>query len=375
MPRRGGRGDFCSNRLLALLYVAVFSAGGCLLLTSSRTGGGLLEQLGHTGEGTTYPGEPRQRPDTVKKPTMPVTLTTSEPATCQVVVDRPGGIDERYLYERRWVEELTGTCIWTIQECKAAGRCDPLYVISRLHGGNLNKLEKETFGNVRSQKILLHLSDEARQVKFKQNKRQEYARWKQVFRFYYDAEYEDMPSVHWVPLGYASTGFDWSQLSAPILPASQRQNDACFTGNTGNNGKRKDMVQQFETATRMKVQGITRSAGFGAGDREDYVNSMLSSRFCLAPPGSSFETFRLYEALQAGCVPVVLEQWSAGKEPGREAEGLKWNNFTAEVRPYVARVEDMLSADADVLQEQMRDRWRQIKAFHKGQVRAAAREL
>jgi hypothetical protein len=249
-----------------------------------------------------------------------------------------------------------------------------LYVISRLHGGNLNKLEKETFGNVRGQKVLLHLSDEARQVKHKQNKRQEYARWKQVFRFYFDAEYDDIPNVHWMPLGYASTGFDWSRLSAPIPPASQRQHDACFTGNTGNNGKRKDMVKSFEKATNMKVQGITRSAGFGAGERGDYVNSMLSSRFCLAPPGSSFETFRLYEALQAGCVPVMLEQWSAGKEPGREADGLKWNNFTVENRPYVARVEDMLSADVDVLQEQMRDRWRQIKAFHKGQVQAAARE-
>lgn len=42
------------------------------------------------------------------------------------------------------------------------------------------------------------------------------------------------------------------------------------------------------------------------GEDEDYIKSMQSSVFCLAPLGYSLWTFRMYEAIILGCIPVII---------------------------------------------------------------------
>jgi len=36
---------------------------------------------------------------------------------------------------------------------------------------------------------------------------------------------------------------------------------------------------------------------------------LRNSKYCVALPGSSKYSFRFYEALEAGCIPVILDEW------------------------------------------------------------------
>jgi hypothetical protein len=47
--------------------------------------------------------------------------------------------------------------------------------------------------------------------------------------------------------------------------------------------------------------------------RNQYVARLLDSVFVPCPPGNNIETFRLYEALECGCIPLYV------KTPGDEA--------------------------------------------------------
>ena len=48
----------------------------------------------------------------------------------------------------------------------------------------------------------------------------------------------------------------------------------------------------------------TNLSGTGLPDR-NYVEVLGTSKFCICPEGNNWETFRIYESLDLGCVPVV----------------------------------------------------------------------
>lgn len=43
-----------------------------------------------------------------------------------------------------------------------------------------------------------------------------------------------------------------------------------------------------------------------SGYDQHYLHQLFSSAMCLQVPGQSIESFRLYESLEAGCIPVVV---------------------------------------------------------------------
>lgn len=72
-------------------------------------------------------------------------------------------------------------------------------------------------------------------------------------------------------------------------------------------GERQKMLDTF---AELRPNETHSCSGFGAADAldtQDYVNMLQESRYALCPPGQdSMDSFRLYEALEAGCVPVAL---------------------------------------------------------------------
>jgi len=240
-------------------------------------------------------------------------------------------------------------------ECLASS-CDVCFLITRLRGGRLHRAEKEVAGLSSKRATLIHLSDERRDPSEYPLVRGEYKNWARVFRNYFDSEYSDMPNVQWFPLGYSSNGFDWSQVQTDI-PASKRRHDASFMGNDFTNKRRAGMIRNFEEQSKLVVTGAVRRGGWGSGGRNEYVRLMMDSKFCLALPGTSLESFRLYEALQAGCIPVMLDQWTDGKQ---------WNNFSDGERPYLSSVEQVQLNSADELQNWMNDSWHEVKKRYRG---------
>lgn len=80
----------------------------------------------------------------------------------------------------------------------------------------------------------------------------------------------------------------------------------CFAGTP--HGERAHMLSLFEELTPNKIHCCS---GFGAEDglrTQDYARILKQSKYALCPPGQdSMDSFRLYEALEAGCVPVTLK--------------------------------------------------------------------
>jgi hypothetical protein len=135
-------------------------------------------------------------------------------------------------------------------------------------------------------------------------------------------------TVHHIPLGYHS-------LPPPNLtPWDARVNDVFFAGSIRQkvqqrkgilqipNPKevvRNDLAQaleRFEAAKTWKLKlllakgFVPHAVAWGLVSKDttmspdDYMKQMADSKICLAPRGTSFETFRHYEAASVGCVVV-----------------------------------------------------------------------
>jgi hypothetical protein len=110
-----------------------------------------------------------------------------------------------------------------------------------------------------------------------------------------------------------------------------------------------------------------RTSSFGAGmDRRDYLYKLSDTKFAPCPSGPvTADSFRVYEALEAGCIPIL--DGIDGK--GRDAWGF-WNLILGKNHPlplmkYWADLPELLAArlprwDTDV--RIVRDWWTQRKA-------------
>ena len=127
-------------------------------------------------------------------------------------------------------------------------------------------------------------------------------------------------------------------------PLAQRRNDWCFTGQV-NNGRRHECAQVLDGMSG----GVLRvSAGFAQEvvPRAEHLRLLTDSRIAPCPSGAwSPESFRLYEALEAGALPVCdrrSDKWEPGEATyWRHVLGEEpfpcvdsWDEFPALVRRY-----------------------------------------
>jgi len=96
--------------------------------------------------------------------------------------------------------------------------------------------------------------------------------------------------------------------------------------------------------------------------RNAYVDSILDSRFVLCPRGYATSTFRMYEAMQLGRVPVVLsDAWTAPRGPDwdtcvlRVAEA-EWSRLPAILRAAEPRWASMAEQARSAWEEWFSDR-------------------
>lgn len=111
--------------------------------------------------------------------------------------------------------------------------------------------------------------------------------------------------IRWVPMGYApGTVEAIRELWDLPISAVERPLSWCFAGQATHE-MRTDLVDALEQTGLAGALHTTES--FGAGWSWDrYAREMLSSRVAPAPCGPvTPESFRLYEAIEAGCVPIV----------------------------------------------------------------------
>lgn len=129
------------------------------------------------------------------------------------------------------------------------------------------------------------------------------------------------PAIYDIPLGY------YNQANLPIQPIEQRPCDVFFAGSmiqgnypiwspkrymgTPKNLSRQQMLeclQEIElTHPHWKIQ-LRLTTDFNASrdsDQTSYSEQMMNAKICLVPRGTSFETFRFFEALRYGCIVIT----------------------------------------------------------------------
>ena len=127
-------------------------------------------------------------------------------------------------------------------------------------------------------------------------------RWcRTVMRVYWSPLLAEQRKITFLPLGYKN-GFASAQ---PVRPASQRALTWCFAGDP-NKSTRQEMLRAMRQVPGGHEYATT---GFAAADNMPvgvYRDLMGDAIFAPCPAGwVNLDSFRVYEALEAGCIPIV----------------------------------------------------------------------
>lgn len=109
-----------------------------------------------------------------------------------------------------------------------------------------------------------------------------------------------MENVGWLPIGYPPQAEILNELNNPYL---NRYIDWTFAGQV-NHKSREEMVENVKDVPNGQLHI---SGGFAQGlNHIGYYSLLKSSKIVLCPDGNiSPDSFRLYESLEAGCIPIV----------------------------------------------------------------------
>jgi hypothetical protein len=153
---------------------------------------------------------------------------------------------------------------------------------------------------------VLHLSDE-----WGHSPTGFYAHADFVLRNYWRTGVTNTRNCHYFALGY-KTGFPAAVTPKPI---TERRYVWCFAGHA--KPTRAPMLQAAHQVAGGIVHETHAWNDPNALSTETYAQMLCDSVFALCPSGNqSPDTFRLYEALEAGCIPIVEEDggWRAWSE-------------------------------------------------------------
>lgn len=159
-------------------------------------------------------------------------------------------------------------------------------------------------------------------------------------------------NIYDIPLGY------YKQLNLPIKNIENRRDDVFFAGSLIQNQysvtslkywlgnpkliSRKKMISSIDKLKKkcpnLKIELSITSSFHTTSDAEgkSYSEKMMESKICLVPRGTSFETFRFFEALRYGCIVVVEAlppRWFYDNSPAIQIND--WNELEAVVKKII----------------------------------------
>jgi hypothetical protein len=124
------------------------------------------------------------------------------------------------------------------------------------------------------------------------------------------------PLISTIPLG------TYNQLELPIVPIDERPTDIFFAGSIEHHHRlrhrlgdpksrsRREMMTAVDQLVRRRpelraeLRATTSFEASAAAPAADYSQALMNAKVCLAPRGTSPETFRFFEGMRTGCVVV-----------------------------------------------------------------------
>jgi alpha(1,3/1,4) fucosyltransferase len=217
-------------------------------------------------------------------------------------------LTQELLYESKWLQELLGKDIPLIFEKISLDSeppvDSPLVCIQKPYIEVYHTLLKKwsTHGKTF---YILHLSDEHINDPIDSYSLEG---CQGVLRMYSrpDISPDISNKVKTIPLGYhwtLSNGSDNPFDKTPRLPF--RNYKWSFLGTSW--GQRDQIFQPFKSLDPHRFVLFDSWDSNKKVGRDEYISTMLDSYFVLCPPGNNPETFRLYEALECGCIPLYIK--------------------------------------------------------------------
>lgn len=125
-----------------------------------------------------------------------------------------------------------------------------------------------------------------------------------VVRNYWHKDFSKHKNVSIFPLGY-KTGF-WQNEPITIKPAAERDFTWSFAGQISKKPTREGMIESLKKFPNYSVYETFAWSDPNALGVLDYRNMLLESIFVPCPAGwVNRDSYRLYEALECGCIPIV----------------------------------------------------------------------
>ena len=242
-------------------------------------------------------------------------LTTKVLAAAPVLAKRSfvtlnqHAFDAQNAYERLWLEECIGKdvpfSVESVVFIDPPPKDSPIVIIQRPHIEAYTWLFKK-WDALGATFYVLHLSDEYRTDSL------EFYTLKNclgIVRMYNrsDIPEEAKNKTVVIPLGYHWTlpnGSDDPLNKTPRLPF--RNQTWSFFGTNWKN--RKDLLAPLNNIQPNTVRLFDSWNSPDVVDRKQYIVTMLDTIFVPCPSGNNAETFRLYEALECGCIPLYVKE-------------------------------------------------------------------
>jgi GR25 family glycosyltransferase involved in LPS biosynthesis len=227
-----------------------------------------------------------------------------EPSIRYVTLDTCG---IRHPYEKKWLEELMGKeiTIEIVTKYTDLRAYKNLYLI--VCRPNWNEQFEWMHGISQSKKTfkVIHLSDEnlIDPCVF-----YNIPNLTGVLRFYPRNDLHCPEKVLTIPLGY-----HWSY-NENMKPLTNRKYTWSFCG-TDWNGRSEQMKQLLEVKPN-KLEFFSEWNSPGQLKEKEYLDLLSDTAFVPCPAGNNVETFRFYEALERGCIPVFIELPSSLENSG-----------------------------------------------------------
>lgn len=241
----------------------------------------------------------------VSKPALLQTLSKIDSSDIfkRICVLKEQNIEFSKLYEANWLYELFGRPklieLQIVEFDTAPPVTKPILLVMKSHIENYKRL----FAYYEANNIdynVLHLSDEhtSDDISFYDN-----AHCLKVIRNYTRPNLNEKVLV--IPLGYHYTlrdGIDNPLARTPQLPF--RSNIWCFFGTNWNN--RSAILEPLKSLGKYNCKLFNQWNDPENLSREEYCATLLDSVFVPCIGGNNHETFRLYEALECGCIPILI---------------------------------------------------------------------
>jgi hypothetical protein len=209
-------------------------------------------------------------------------------------------LDPGAAWETDWLRGLTDEVIGTeVVDKRWAHIADPMIVVDNRLVPEKTSYYREAFDKG-ARIILVHLSDEV----FRDDT-SAYKYCDRVIRCYYNERFAGLRDIFTLPLGYRS---DFIKPGFTAAPAASRRHTWGFAGD----GKKLTRAEMLQEMGRIANGTVHLTSGFGAPDAlspADYRALLDECVYAPCPSGwSNLESFRVYEALEAGCIPIVEQR-------------------------------------------------------------------